>query len=326
MYALLVLTTTASMYYYLKKHRLGHILATTAALYTHHFAIFGIFVQVFWHFSKNRKKPLGKMVKSFKDFFIIAFLYLPWFYPLYYQTSLVGSGFWLEKPTLKTVAGVMGTFILGFGQSKLEILAFIFLVLIILFKNWQKDNSKSLFLSFWFLLPVLITFAVSQFFQSIFFDRYMLFVIPGALLVLASNRQKISRLPLTLFLVTMLFINFNYFTHPKKRPFRDFATLVKDTIDNHDFLINYNAASHHLFETKYYGLKAPLYVPEGKLPFYVGTALMEESDIIKEIPPDTVRLGVITSGSLDEVEIPGFRLLASFEVENLKFARFVPYR
>jgi hypothetical protein len=326
MYALLALTVAASMYFYLKKNRLGYIISSAAALYTHHFAIFAIIVQAGWHLFQNLNQKPKKLIASFRDFFIIGLVYLPWLYPLYYQTSLVGSGFWLGKPTAETVLDVIGAFILGPEKSLLALksLGLACLVFILLTRKWLKENSKTLFLILWFLFPIALTFIVSQFFQSIFFDRYLLFVIPGVLLILASNLRKASFLPLAVFLMIMLFVNFHYFTHPAKRSFRSLAILIQEKIKNHDFLINYNAAAHHLFESKYYGLKAPIYAPGNELPFYVGTALMEEEDIVKNIPPGVNRLGVITSGSLEEVEIRGFQMLAAFEVGDLKFARFVP--
>lgn len=334
MYALLALTVMASMYFFIKKNRGGHILATTAALYTHHFAIFAIAVQAVWQLYLGWGKPLKKQWPNFKDFLIVGLFYLPWLYPLYYQTSLVGGGFWLGKPTLETVIEVMGGYLLGGGGkevwktfswiSALKLAAVILLYLVILGRKWDKKDKKTWFLLGWFLVPIGLTFAVSQVFQSIFFDRYMLFVIPGAMLLLASNRKKSLEKFLILFIGVMFLLNLNYFVRPTKRNFRDFANLVGEKIDNHDFLINYNAGAHHLFESKYYGLKAPLWVPEGSLPFYVGTALMGEGDIIKEIPKEVVRLGVITSGSVEEVKVEGFARLASFEVGDLKFVRLVP--
>lgn len=333
MYSLLTLTTTLSMYFYLKKHRLGHILSTLAALYTHHFAIFAVLVQVFWtladqlpKISNLRKFNLKKFFFSkksfFTDFWLIALGYLPWLYPLYYQTSLVGSGFWLAKPTLKTVLDVLGTFILGFNKSNWEKIALLLLIIILVLRNWTKEKNRTLILFSWFFLPLIFTFIVSYFFSSIFFDRYLLFVIPSAPLLLASKRRKTSLFPLIVFLAIMLSINFRYFTHPTKRPFRDFALLVKKMINN-DFLINYPGSAHHLFESKYYQIKAPLYVPKGELPFYVGTALMEKNDIIREIPPVT-RLGIITSDPAEKIKIEGYQPLAVFTVGDLKLIRFVP--
>ena len=328
MYSLLALTTTASMFFYLKKQRLGQIISTTAALYTHHFAIFAVFVQLFWYLVENRKQSFKKLITGLTDFFIIAILYLPWLYPLYYQTTLVKSGFWLGKPGLKQIGELIGIFLVGPGEFNfkfgLRALALVVLAAVFIFRNWSKKIKETGFLLIWFLLPIVLTFAISWIFQPIFYDRYLLFAVPGVLLILASNRRKKSTIFLVTFIGLMLVYNFHYFTHPTKRPFRDFAVLVKEKIDNHDLLINYNAAAHHLFESKYYGLKAPLYVPEGSLPFYVGTALMEKDDLISEIPDSVIRLGVITSGSLEEIKIKGFEKLISFEVEGLKFARFVP--
>lgn len=48
MYSILALGVTASMYFFLKKKWVGYILATTFALYRHHFAIFAVFVQGLW--------------------------------------------------------------------------------------------------------------------------------------------------------------------------------------------------------------------------------------------------------------------------------------
>jgi uncharacterized membrane protein len=324
MYALLALTCAASMYFYLGKNKWGHILSTTAALYTHHFAIFLILAQLFWHLIKNWKQSFKKLIFSFKNFLIIGLLYLPWLYPLYYQTSLVGSGFWLEKPALKTVTEVSITFFTGFGRQQLKKAALVILGLILVSRQWRQKREAAFFALNWFFIPMVLIFGVSQVFQSVFFDRYMLFMIPGGLLVLASNRSRISRLFLIIFLGIMLFNNWHYFTHPEKRPFRDFASLVKKNITEADFLINYQLGAHHLFEAKYYNLRAPIYAPGDELPFYVGTALMEKSDIVKEIPSQTTRLGVITSGNLEQVKIKGYQMSTSFQVNGLKFAHFVP--
>ena len=94
MYSLLALTTCWSVYFFLKKHRPGFILATAAALYTHHFAIFIVVLEGLWtlqEYCQKRSLPFRRLV----DFSLVFLLYLPWLYPLYYQTSLVASGFWL---------------------------------------------------------------------------------------------------------------------------------------------------------------------------------------------------------------------------------------
>src|SRR6185503_5370567 len=48
MYSLLAATVVASFYFFINKKWIGYVLATTFALYTHHFAVFALFVQGLW--------------------------------------------------------------------------------------------------------------------------------------------------------------------------------------------------------------------------------------------------------------------------------------
>lgn len=316
MYSLLALACTLSVYFFLKKNRLGFILATTAALYTHHFAIFAVIFEAIWALSESKSFKPKKIFNKLTDFFIIGLLYLPWFYPLYYQTSLVASGFWLGRPTAKVLIQTARQFLVGSGDEFIRRLALGAVILALVTRNWLKDKSKTIFLLGWFATPLLLTFLISQRFQPIFYERYLLAAIPAALLVLASNRRKIT-LPLISIAAIFLFIlNFNYFIHPNKRPFRELAEYVKKEAPQVT-LINYNAAAHHLWESKYYGLKAPIYSPQ-PLPFYTGTALMEKRDVIDKLPKDYL-IGVITSAPKEEVKLPGYYQKDSKQFDSLSF-------
>lgn len=316
MYAALLLTSTLSVYFFLKKHRLGFILATAAALYSHHFSIFVVFWEALWQLKRSWGKPIKEMILSFKDFFIVGLLYVPWLYPLYYQTSMVVGGFWLGKPTLATLADTIRKFLVGSGQETTRLAAWWAVVATLVLRKWPKDKEKSIFLIGWFLSPLLVTFLISQVMQPIFFDRYMLVAIPGAALLIASLRRKISLFPILAVIILLAGLNYHYFTHPTKRPFRDLANHIKAEAPNLT-LINHNAAAHHLWESKYYGLEAPIYSPQD-LPFYVGIALMEESDVIKELP-NVEELGVITSAPVEEVKIPGYTAEKVKTIDSLSF-------
>ncbi len=316
MYAILALTSTLSIYFFLKKNRVGFILASAAALYTHHFSIFVIIFEGLWHLVEVWRQPIKKIIKSYFDFFIIGLLYLPWLYPLYYQTSLVGSGFWLGKPNPEVFLGTVLKFLVGDGLELTRQLALLTIIITLLLRNWLKDKKKSLFLLGWFFVPLVLTYLVSQIFQSIFFDRYMLMVIPASSLLIASLRRKSSLIFILIAIFLLATLNYHYFTHPTKRPFRDLANYVKAEAADLT-LVNYNAASHHLFESKYYGLKAPIYAPE-PLPFYTGTALMEENDVINQLP-DEEKIGLITSASLQEVSVPGYVIEDSKQFGSLYF-------
>ncbi len=318
MYSLLVLTSTLSIYFFLKKNRPGFILATTAALYTHHFSLFIIIFEAIWIIKENWGKNFKQVIKNLKDFFIIGLLYLPWLYPLYYQTSLVGSGFWLGKPTFEVLKDTIHNFLVGSGKEISRQLAYWIIFAILLLRKWTKEKEKWVFLLGWFFTPLILTFIISQFFQSIFYDRYMLMAIPAASVLIASNRRKLSFIFIFIVIFSLATVNYAYFFHPVKRPFRELAVFIKKEAKEIP-LVNYNARAHHLWESKYYDLQAPIYSPQ-PLPFYTGTALMEEDDIIKKIP-DAKEIGVITSAPIEETNIPGYHLIETQKFDQLLFIR-----
>lgn len=319
MYSIMAAAVSASMYFFLKRQWVGYVVATTIALYSHHFAIFAVFVQGLWFLKEFFRGKRKVALRMFKAFLAVGILYLPWVYPLYLQTTLVGGGFWLATPTLKDLWGLIRKFIAEGIAHKFAIPAFYLLGTVFAFRRWDKDKEKALFLASWFFIPLLLTYTISQVFQSIFFDRYMLYAIPGAMLVLASNRRQIGEIFLFLAVILLLAINAFYFTHPTKRPFRDLANYVKETQQEGDFLINHNAQAHHLWESKYYGIPAPIWVPEGELPFYVGTALMVENDVVRRLP-EAQRIGIITSGNIEEVTLPGYTQSEKRQFGSLTFA------
>lgn len=320
MYSILALGVTASMYFFIKKNWLLYVLATTWAMYSHHFTIFVLVVQGLWFFYELVKGERKTATSMFKSFIVVGILYLPWIIPLYNQTRLVGSGFWLATPTLTDLRNLIYKYLAkGISHSLAEPALYLVLVGFLL-RKWSRAKEKTAFLLLWFLVPITTAWLVSQKFQSIFFDRYLLYTIPAAMLVLASNKRgKVSELIILVVILVFSIIDFNYFTHPTKRPFRELASYVKEAKTDEDVLINWNSSAHHLWESKYYGIPAPIYVPEGELPFYVGTAQMTKEDILRQIPEGTRRVGVITSGSIDEVDLPDYTKKETKVFGELKF-------
>ena len=338
MYSILALGVTASMYFFLKffyseeKSILtfpGYVLSTAWALYSHHFSIFAIFIQGFWflyEFFFGKKKAAKKV---FRAFILVGILYIPWIIPLYKQTKMVGGGFWLKTPTTKDLGDILYKYLGGgLKESIIKIphlkdglsqLTFILTSIILIIRKWHKSIKKTFFLLLWFLGPISLTWFISQKFQSIFFDRYLLYTIPAAMLIVGSKTRKLSRKLIYLLIITLIIIDFHYFTHPTKRPFRELANYVRSTQKKNDLLINWNSSAHHLWESKYYQIPAPLYIPKGKLPFYVGTAQMTDKDILRKIPENTDRIGVITSGQVKEINLPNYKLKEDKTFGELKF-------
>ncbi len=332
MYSIMALGVSASMYFFLKRRWVPYVIFTLWALYSHHFAFFVLFTQGIWfiyEFVAGEKKVAKKM---FKYFIFVGIGYIPWLIPLYNQTKMVGGGFWLSTPTTKDLVVIFFDYLAnGIKNDSLTIplinipiyqISLVLVLIALITRNWFTKYKSTLFTLSWFMVPILLTWAISQYFQSIFFNRYLLYTIPGAMLVLASNKRGVaSRIILSLIIIFFVIIDYHYFTHPTKLPFREMSVYVKDTQKDGDILINWNSSSHHLWETKYYGMPAPIYIPEGAgdLPFFVGTALMEESDIIRKIPESTQRVGVVTSGNVDEINLPGYTEMEAKQLDSLKF-------
>ena len=344
MYAILVFFVALSFYYFIigNYRRLksantssmewGYILASAAALYSHHYAVFALVFQFFWRLVEAiqtkrpglPKRPGLYWFKSLKPYLFIGLLYLPWLYPLYKQVTMVSTGFWLGKPKAKDVLNLIFNYIRGsdllFKWQKYYPL--IASGLILFFKNWKDKIKVNLILLGWVLMPIILAFILSQGKTSIFYDRYLIFIIPAIMLLLASGFRKIT-LPLILVLaIPLLYINFYYFNHPNKRPFRELALYIKQEATEEDFLINFNGKAHHLWESKYYGLKAPLYAPGGELPYYVGTAQMSNEDILKKLP-DLKKIGVISSEEPELMEIEDYQLESFEKFDPLSFSWFV---
>lgn len=316
MYSILALGVTASMYFFLKLRnpkdnnlstKVGYVVSTLWAMYSHHFAIFILVIQGMWFLYELLSGKRKTAVLLLKVFIAVGVGYIPWLIPLYNQTKMVGGGFWLGTPTIPELIGLLTKYLgAGIEHSYMSIAVALTLIALAI-KRWWPLKKSDFFLISWFLGPIVLTWAVSQVFQSIFFDRYLLYAIPGAMLLASSRGRKFSGIIIGLLIVVFVTIDIFYFTHPVKRPFRELAAYVKSTRQETDYLINWNAGSHHLWETKYYDIPAPIYIPEGgELPYFVGTALMEENDIIHKFPDNINRVGVITSGSVDEINLPGY--------------------
>ena len=183
-------------------------------------------------------------------------------------------------------------------------------------RKWQK---KDLVLIFWLVIPPAIAFGISHTSLKIFYERYLLYCVPPLTILLASRWRKISLPLIAILAVFYLQISYAQFTKPFKKPFREFSSWVKSNNPNTS-IINYNGGAHHLWETKYYQIKAPIYSPGGELPFFVGTAQMKPEDVIYQLPEEDT-IGVITSDDPLSVTIPGYRPIDIYRLDSLSFLK-----
>ncbi len=319
MYALLTFTVTASTYFFVTKKWGWYVGFALAALYTHHFAIFTVFAQGIWFLLTDF--PWGKPKKWLREiqpFLLIGLGYSLWLYPMYIQVTRVkGSGFWLSVPKPNDLFDLLGRFATG-GVTKIwQLIVGGLAAGLLLVKDWKGVGENWSGLLFIFLAPIGLAYVLSQVITPIFYDRYLLSgVIGSAVLIVLGTPRRFFILAAGLILIYGL-ASWGVFNSPKKRPFRDFAAYVKSEIKPTDKLINFNGRAHHLWETKYYGIPAPIYTPNGPLPLYVGTALMGKEDTVEKLPEVKGRLGVITSEPPDKIGFDGYKLLESKQFGEL---------
>ncbi len=316
MYFSLLFFTVLSYYFLVSKKRWGYILSAAASIYSHHFAFLVLLPQFIWLITDQPTKK--NVLKTVKDYLIIGALYIPWLYPLYLQTTLVSGGFWLGKPKPEDLVNIFLNFLNNKPLVRIHKFTPLIAGIILAMRKWQK---KDLLLVFWLVIPPVIAFAISQTSLKIFYERYLLYCVPPLAILLASRWRKISLPLITILAVFYLQISYWQFTKPFKKPFREFSNWVK--VNNPDIpIINYNGGAHHLWETKYYKIKAPIYSPGGPLPFFVGTAQMKPEDVIYQLPEQNT-IGVITSNDPQSVSIPGYSTIDTYRLDSLSFLKMI---
>ena len=323
MYALLTFTVMGSIYFFMARRWKWYVGFAVAALYTHHFALFTVVAQGLWFLFDefSHWKSVKAFGKHLWPFLLVVGLYVPWLYPMYLQTKRVqGAGFWLSVPKVKEVGGLILKFMVGGVTKEWWLIVGGLVTILLISKNWKRVGKKWLELVVIFLMPVVLAVGVSYLVTPIFYDRYLLSVVVGmAVLVGLGTKKKF--IPVLIALVIIYgWQSFNQFTHPSKREFREMATYIKQEKTEADYLLNYNGRAHHLWESKYYGIPAPIYTPDGPLPLYVGTAQMKESDTTEGLPEIEGRLGVIASEPIETITLSGYKVVEEKQFGGLVFS------
>lgn len=330
MYMLLVLLTTCSMWFFKTKRWILYVIATTAALYTHHFALFifitqGLyyFISQIFYFLKNRRIETKPLIA----FIAVVALYLPWIPVFLDQSKRVAADFWLGKPQLRDLRILYEHFIAGSThqpQERIILLVSIFLLIVRGF-SLKKDG----FLYLWAIFPPLFTFVMSFIGRPLFFDRYLIVSIPAIPMLLASQNKLnfdndslgkkyfsgLTKLLLVGIIIGLVFIDIHVFNHPGKQPFKEVVQYVNSTYGKDKMVINYYTDKLHYFELKYQGANVKIY-SANDLPFWTGTALVEPKDIMNTLPKDK-EIIIMASGQIEKINVPNYHLVSTQKFKDL---------
>jgi hypothetical protein len=279
-------------------------------LYTHYFGAFTLIGQALWHLIENFnfKKPT-KIIKGLFPFFISGVLYLPWVATLLSQARTVTDSYWLKTPNIKEIIRVF-TYLFSGGVpqalgSGVAIVVLIFFASI----DWKHLAKGPKALLVIFICPPIISLFVSLVSTPIFFERYLILFVIGIVIFLSVTVNKIL-MPLLLLLIFVFgYFSYKQFFTPSRPQIKEAIAYIKAQTGENDYIINYGDLTNHLFESKYYGLSAPIYT-FNKIPSYMGTILMSEGDVINSLPRVKGKLGIITNNYLVDGNIPGYKIIS----------------
>ncbi len=293
MYSLLLFLT---LIFYLgiinKNERLWKI-AGLAGAFTHYFFLFN-FLIFFLIADKKQKKELLKL--SFFPFLWILFV-----------TALKlpsHSGFWIKKLQIKELLYLPFYLLAAYDKNweplyknalKISLFTYFLLFLSLKFSSLKKKEKK--LVSLWFFLPFLLSLFLSLSFLPIFLPRYLIFITPAFVILLASiNKRFLCYLSL----LFVFFFNFKYnkflIKNKRKENLKKKIYAARKILDKNTIVYilkpeEYPVYVYYLGEEKVYIYKKPY----EEIPNYVGKILIPKEKITST-PPFYPKRAIIFNG------------------------------
>lgn len=340
-YSIIILSVSASIYYFLRifyneervrrRDKIGYVFSNLLSLYSSQATLAIIIVHSFWGIYEIIFGKRARAKKLFKLNLTTLIGYIPWFILTYNLSREMYSQLFEQIPRPVDIVNFFFNYYSGnilykeIGLPLLNVGLFQFslylLAATLVLRKWWKSIKKTIILLLILCIPALLTWFLLYKITFTPIDNYLIYTLPVITLIISSSRSKFSIIPIILLLMIFTYTNYIYFTNPSKPEFNKLTEHIKSELKESDLIINnYQNNTHHLWETKYYDISAPIYIPsEGvNLPFFAGTALMEKSDVIHEIPEKINKIAVITDRTIEVVNFPSYTESESKTFGNLK--------
>jgi len=247
------------LYKAIKEDSLGSwvcfILISTAGLYTNYFYIFLFIAHLVYALFFRVKRLDFKVTVSFL-FIILGFI--PYLSRFLYKYFFVSQGFWIPKPTYKSLIVTLQNLCLGSTAPQfLYTLCLIVIVAafgVVLWNIYRNKSREGLLLCLTlFLVPVLGAFLFSRFVFSVYIDRGLIIASPYLYLIIAYSllnlKGKIRLLIIVIFLFMLAISLYGYFNnlmflsskdrcglHPKT-PVKPLVVFLRTKIKDQDIVI-----------------------------------------------------------------------------------------
>lgn len=313
-YSMLLFFSSTSLYFTLKilqkkeitkDSGIGLLVSTILGLYTHNLFVFIAFINfVIAVFYIDEFKTIKKYLRNNKAYLmklggiylISGLVFLPWFVIMLKQMKTVSEGgFWLKLSPIKDPAGTIGMIYSGHYFNTNNDINIIIAALLglfgalllitsigIIFKKENRAPIRTGLLTWFWGILILIWLYSSK--TSFFYIRYLLFVIPAALILSVISYIRINKISnkvgyilLALLIGASLYLVKEQIEYlPKSKA--NMSTLVGD-IDKKDgdLILHADAFSHHAF-LLYSDDECFIYNKKEDIPYYAGLAVMEDKD------------------------------------------------
>jgi mannosyltransferase len=316
-YGLLVFLSLASYLFFVKiikpDHRrsdyLLYALSTIALGYTHVYAIFIIASQIGYLLIRGRACH-HERYRFWAIFSLIVVCLLPLALILGPATQkIVSKGFWIQRPTLLTVATILKQFAGGQGHMGI-ILGALFISLSLLSFLTAKIGSvqwatappldnfirrcrtmaeaahDNLLLILWLFVPIIVPFIISQITTPMLVPRYTIGASPAFYLLTARGIRALGvrmglGMIIIIIVVTGLYLR-NYYRYDVKEQWREAAEIVSSNAQGTDVILICGRHSLRLPFTYYYKGNLPIVekkesIVSGDLAGYARKATQERS-------------------------------------------------
>lgn len=312
-YSLLAFLLTFALYLFFKRKFILSSILFSLAILTHNFALFSIFgLAIYWLFS-NRLK-LFSFERNFvqetgKTFLLPVISILFWGLFILGQWQRAVESFWINPVTsgvfIQTFEKFFGGPLFFEGQDLLLTIAFILSGFVI--TAWvtiQREHEEKHEIVFLLvsLTPILISYIISSLWVPNFHERYLIASVPLLIIFSAILLYKLvvhggKNLSYVIVSLAVLYLVSSIQAAEKivriqTKPHINYAVeeILKkargdDVIVPKEYL--------NFLETKYYvrqaGSSIPVYAlsSTGEIVWYANAAVIDHSEIIKELPKDT---------------------------------------
>lgn len=213
------------------------VLVSIMGIYTSYFYLLLFLAHGIYIIFNSQFKLRFKEIICFLIVMLAFLLHLPKFFSKFYFLS---QGFWIFKPTWKSLIITLENFILGYnGTSVLylisDILAGIFLISAVWCMRKKELREKILFCIFLCFVPIIAAFIFSKVFFSIYLDRGLIIFSPYYYIILSlgivSLFRKLKIPLLALFIFIVLIAVYGYFKDQMVMPLEHhLGTYIKKPI------------------------------------------------------------------------------------------------